>query len=151
MSSSPTKRPFSAPNIKKTWNVHNDLLSNLQNKKQIQDPSLSYDLDATPSILLRGRYALPTLMTPPRPSSGYTEGKDLTQRMEYNNDVANRRATIAILHAEDKWKGKNRKLGNRDIDETLTGHSRSTRCSLNAMGLTAASSSFGWDEEDSEK
>ena len=119
MSSSPTKRPFSAPNIKKTWNVHNDLLSNLQNKKQIQDPSLSYDLDATPSILLRGRYALPTLMTPPRPSSGYTEGKDLSQRMEYNNDVANRRATIAILHAEDKWKGKNRKLGNRDIDETL--------------------------------
>ena len=103
----------------KKWNVHNDLLSNLQNKKQIQQPDREYNLEGTPSVLLRGRYALPTLMTPPRPSSGFTEGYDLAKRVEYNDDVAKRRAEISIVHLEDKWKGKNRKLGNRDIDDTL--------------------------------
>ena len=77
---SPKKRPYSAPNVKKaSWDVHNDLLSNLQNKKQFQEPKQSYKLNDTPSVLLRGRYALPTLMTPPRPSSGYTEGNDFTK------------------------------------------------------------------------
>ena len=85
--------------------------------EQIQQPDREYNLEGTPS--LRGRYALPTLMTPPRPSSGFTEGYDLAKRVEYNDDVAKRRAEISIVHLEDKWKGKNRKLGNRDIDDTL--------------------------------
>jgi hypothetical protein len=111
-STAPANRRRNLDRRLEKWSVHNDVLSKLQNPRQLQNacrPASSSKVDrnrqlnlATPSVLLRGRYALPTLMTPPRSSSGYSEGEDLHKRKVTQLEVARRRAEIYSIHDQPR-------------------------------------------------